>query len=98
MSWLRKRAILPDKNVTSAHISDLLLEDFIAETVTYRSVDSMVVVDDSVHYPVDFLHTLNPPGIPQHLITLKVGTPVMLLINRVLPIPYWHQASNKSAP
>ena len=66
MSWLRKRAILPDKNVTSAHISDLLLEGFIAETVTYRSVDSVVEVDDSLHYPVDFLHTLNRPGIPQH--------------------------------
>ncbi|GBL81823.1 hypothetical protein AVEN_93568-1, partial [Araneus ventricosus] len=40
-------------------------------------VDSAVEVDDAVHYLAEFLHTLDPPGIPPHVLYLAVGAPIM---------------------
>ncbi|GBN23720.1 hypothetical protein AVEN_215684-1 [Araneus ventricosus] len=51
------------------------------ELIKYQSVDSVVEVDDAVHYPVEFLHTLDPPRISSHVRYLKVGALIMLLRN-----------------
>ncbi|KAJ8883203.1 hypothetical protein PR048_015043 [Dryococelus australis] len=48
---------------------------------TYKSIDTVTNVDDVVHFPQDFLHSLNPSGLPPHELSLKVGTPIMLLRN-----------------
>lgn len=84
-SWLKERAILTPRNETAAIINNLLLEKLPADVVKYQSVDSVVEVEDAVHYPVEFLHTLNPPGIPPHNLHLKVGAPIMLLRNLIPP-------------
>lgn len=34
----------------------------------YESVDSVVEVEDAINYPVEFLHTLNSPGIAPYVI------------------------------
>ncbi|XP_046659899.1 ATP-dependent DNA helicase PIF1-like [Homalodisca vitripennis] len=56
-----------------------------SEIVHYQTVDSVVEIEDAVHYPVEFLHTLNPPGIPPHHLYLKVGAPIMWLRNLIPP-------------
>ncbi|XP_046666446.1 uncharacterized protein LOC124358198 [Homalodisca vitripennis] len=85
LSWFKERAILTPKNDTAESINNLLLEKLPSEIVHYQSVDSVVEIEDAVHYPVEFLHTLNTPGIPPHHLYLKVGVPIMLLRNLVPP-------------
>ena len=51
----------------------------------YRSVDSVLEVDNAVQYPLEFLNRLNPPGFPARSLILKTGTPIMLLQNLCSP-------------
>ncbi|CAK1602904.1 unnamed protein product [Parnassius mnemosyne] len=77
--WLCERAILTPKNDQASVINDTLLKSFEGEEYQYKSV--CVLTDEAIHYPVEFLNTLNPPGLPSHTLILKVGVPVMLLRN-----------------
>lgn len=79
--WLQERAILTPTNDSANTINLSLLEKLPSSVVRYESVDSVVEAEDAVHYPVEFLHTLNPPGIPPHILSLKNGAPIMLLRN-----------------
>jgi hypothetical protein len=80
-AWLCERAILAPRNDYVNTINHLLLQKVPGETRTYQSVDGVTDVENAVHYPVEFLNSLNPPGTPPHLLHLKVGIPVMLLRN-----------------
>jgi len=51
----------------------------------YRYVNSVLQVDVSVNYPVEFLNSLNPTGFPPHLLILNVDTPIVLLKNLCPP-------------
>lgn len=65
MKWFCERAILTPKNDQAATINDIiLLSSFIGEEKVYNSIDTVVDTDDAVNYPVEFLNTLNPPGLP----------------------------------
>lgn len=81
MDWLCERAILTSKNDIEEEINKILLDSFQAKKMEYRSVNSVLEIDDAVNYPGEFLNSLNPPGFPPHLLTLKIGTPIMLLRN-----------------
>nr|XP_026497592.1 uncharacterized protein LOC113401781 [Vanessa tameamea] len=47
----------------------------------YKSIDTVTNIEDAVHYPQEFLNSLNAVGLPPHELSLKVGTPIMLLRN-----------------
>lgn len=47
----------------------------------YNSIDYVVNTDDAVHYSIEFLNTLKPPGFSNHRLLLRVSTPIMLLRN-----------------
>ncbi|XP_025414189.1 uncharacterized protein LOC112686208 [Sipha flava] len=55
---------------------------FEGEEKVYTPIDTVVVnIDDATNYPVEFLNSLKPPGMPHHRLILRVGIPIMLLQN-----------------
>uniref|UniRef100_UPI00358E7B8D ATP-dependent DNA helicase PIF1-like n=1 Tax=Myxine glutinosa TaxID=7769 RepID=UPI00358E7B8D len=80
-SWLCERAILAPKNDAVDKINLDLLQTIPGDLRTYRSVDSIQNDHETVHYPVEFLNSLQPPGVPPHILHLKEGAPIMLLRN-----------------
>ncbi|XP_025421005.1 uncharacterized protein LOC112691082 [Sipha flava] len=81
MEWLCERAILTPKNDQAAAINDTLLMSFEGEEKVYTSIDTVVNMEDATNYPVEFLNSLKPPGMPYHRLILRVGIPIMLLRN-----------------
>ncbi|XP_050065323.1 uncharacterized protein LOC114130689 [Aphis gossypii] len=81
MDWLCERAILTPKNDRAAVINEIILKSLKGTEMEYKSIDMVLKTDDAVHYPVEFLNALNPPGFPAHELVLKVGAQIMLLRN-----------------
>ena len=86
INWFCERAILCPTNARVNGINDILQSSFVGEEIVYNSVDSVKHEDQAVQYPVEFLNSQNPPGIPAHKLRLKVGSPIMLLRNIYPPI------------
>ena len=83
--WLCERAILAPTNDSVNAINLQIQQQLPGNTTTYISVDTVVDVDQAVHYPTEFLNWLEPPGIPPHKLVLTVGSPVILLRNLDAP-------------
>lgn len=79
--WLEERVILAPNNESVHRINNMILDQLETQSFCYKSVDLTVNKEDSIHYPVEFLNSLNPSGIPRHDLLLKIGTPIMLLRN-----------------
>ena len=79
--WLSERAILAPKNNAVNAINDKLLHMLPGESRSYKSVDTVPDSEQVVYYPVEFLNTLQPTGVPPHNLLLKVGAPILLLRN-----------------
>ncbi|XP_017462181.1 PREDICTED: uncharacterized protein LOC108355534, partial [Rhagoletis zephyria] len=69
------------KNVHVNSINYQILENLPDEVTTYKSVDSAMNQDDAVNYPVEFLNSMEPLGMPPHCLNLKVGSSIILLRN-----------------
>ncbi|XP_052627245.1 uncharacterized protein LOC128133750 [Lactuca sativa] len=85
--YFQERAILAPKNEVVQEINERLLKLFPGAQQEYLSSDSLSHADfvhDNIHetlYSPDVLNGLKPSGMPIHKLVLKVGVPVMLLIN-----------------
>lgn len=49
--------------------------------VSYKSVDTVINQNEVVNYSIEFLNSIDLPGIPPHNLQLKVGSPIIMLRN-----------------
>ncbi|XP_050338325.1 ATP-dependent DNA helicase PIF6-like [Bactrocera neohumeralis] len=84
-TWLRERAILAPKNVNVNDINFEIQEKLPGVVTSYKSFDSAMNQDDAVNYPIEFLNSLEPPGMPPHCLNLKIGSSIILLRNLNAP-------------
>ena len=77
--WLCERALLSPHNASVNHLNWSLMEEFPGDSHQYLSADRADSEEDVVTYPMEFLNSLDLPGMPAHILTLKVGSPVIVL-------------------
>jgi hypothetical protein len=78
-----KRAILCPKNEDALRINEEILQNVNGEPHSFFSIDT-VDCDPGEHvgdYPLEFLHSMTPSGLPPHRFNVKHGSMVMLLRN-----------------
>lgn len=76
------RAILTPRNDDSLRISLKVLEKLPGNVTEYVSADSIISEDaEAQSYPVEFVHSITPSGMPEHRLRLKPGCLIMLLRN-----------------
>ncbi|XP_016854588.2 uncharacterized protein LOC107983828 [Anolis carolinensis] len=80
-NWLSERAILAPKNVDVYAINHTILSTIPNEILVYKSIDTVVEADEAIHYPTEFLNSLDLPGLPPHILKLKLGVPIIMLRN-----------------
>ena len=80
---LSKRVILAPTNAQTLEMNRRIIELMPGNPEIYYSVDSVVSEDpnDTLNFPVEFLHDQTPSGIPPHVLLLKKGVIIMLLRN-----------------
>jgi len=79
-AYMSGRAILSTKNEHVDRLNAMMIERFPGEEKVYHSFDT-VVDDPSNHFPIDFLNSITPNGLPLHELKLKINCPVILLRN-----------------
>jgi ATP-dependent exoDNAse (exonuclease V) alpha subunit len=79
--WLSARAILAAKNNDVNAINFSIQNEIPGEATTYKSIDTVMNQDEIINYPTEFLNSLDLPGMPPHVLTLKIGVPIILLRN-----------------
>ena len=80
-AWLCQRAILAPRNEAVNVINKQLLQELPGVLQIYKSIDTTCNTDEAVNYTTEFLNNLEPPGVPSHILELKIGAPIMLLRN-----------------
>ncbi|XP_074115969.1 ATP-dependent DNA helicase pif1-like [Cotesia typhae] len=83
--WLCERAILAPKNDDVNKINDRIQLKIPGTFTEYKSIDTVTEENDAINYPVEFLNSLEPPEMPSHKLTLKIGSPILLLRNLNTP-------------
>ncbi|GFR64353.1 hypothetical protein ElyMa_003629800 [Elysia marginata] len=78
-TWLMQRAILAPHNDSVSQINKLLAEKRPTQTHTYTAINSVVDGEQAVQFPVEFLNSIEVPGLSPHVLDLKCGMPVMQL-------------------
>jgi ATP-dependent DNA helicase PIF1 len=79
-TYMSTCAILSTKNEHVDQLNEKMIDRFPGEEKVYHSFDS--VDDDSRNnYPIDFINSFTPNGLPPHVLKVKINCPVILLRN-----------------
>ena len=80
---LTRRVILTPTNDEALHINEKILDQQQGIVRTYLSYDCVVAdTQEGIDlYPMEFLNSITPNGMPKHRLNLKVGSVIMLLRN-----------------
>ncbi|UYV64563.1 hypothetical protein LAZ67_3001189, partial [Cordylochernes scorpioides] len=80
---MSQRAILCPKNFDVHNMNDQVMDLIVGDYHTYLSDDSVVSDSDEErnNFPVEFLNSVTPSGMPPHRLRLKVGCIIQLLRN-----------------
>ncbi|KIH46859.1 hypothetical protein ANCDUO_23083 [Ancylostoma duodenale] len=78
---LSTRAILAPRNRSVDQLNTEVLSRMNSEERIYKSIDEAVAEDpsDAINFQPEFLHKLDPSGVPPHELRLRKGAIVMLL-------------------
>ena len=79
--YLASRLILAADNAIVNETNFDMVQRLLGELHTFKSIDTVDDDDHRLEYPVEFLNLLNPSGLTEHELYLKVGAPVILLCN-----------------
>ena len=79
VAWLSERCILAPLNENTRAINTALVAQLPGESVEYSSLDSVLDESQAVHFPIEFLNSLEVSGFPSHLLSLKVSAPIIIL-------------------
>ena len=79
---LRERAILAKKNNDVNTINNIIQGQILGKYTTYKSIDTIMNMEEIVNYPIENFNSLDTPEIPQHVLSLKIGAPINLLRNQ----------------
>ncbi len=78
--FFKTRSILAPTNSVITKINKDMLEKLPGNEFLFESIDS-VPDQDVLQAPIEFLHKLDPSGVPPHELRLKIGAPIMLIRN-----------------
>ncbi|RCV06716.1 hypothetical protein SETIT_1G185800v2 [Setaria italica] len=90
-AYMRELAILSTRNEHVDAVNAFMIERFPGNKKVYYSFDS---IEDDLwnNYPLDFLNSITPNGLPPHELTIKKNCPVILLRNLDPQWPLqWHK-------
>ena len=82
--YFLERTILSARNDDVDELNQMLLDKFQGEEKIFHSADSLVTeegVDSGFQYPVEYLNSIRASGLPLAKLTLKIGSPIMILRN-----------------
>ncbi|XP_059290173.1 uncharacterized protein LOC132043732 isoform X1 [Lycium ferocissimum] len=79
-SFITSRAVLTTKNDFVDEINNMLITQYPTPPKIYLAIDETIDPKDQSEYE-DFMHSLNPVGLPPYKLTLQKNCPIMLLRN-----------------
>ncbi|CAB3243003.1 unnamed protein product [Arctia plantaginis] len=79
--WLSERAILAAKNKDVDDLNYIIQNKIIETMHSFKSIDCVTNEDEATNYPIEFLNSLDVPGLLPQNLRLKVGSVVIMLRN-----------------